>query len=38
VRGRPHSPALGVLVHQAMQAKWIGADALAVQRMRAEPE
>jgi DNA-binding transcriptional LysR family regulator len=38
VRGRPHSPALGVLVHQAMQAKWMGADALAVQRMRAEPE
>jgi DNA-binding transcriptional LysR family regulator len=38
VRGRPHSPALGVLVHQAMQAKWLGADAIAVQRMRAEPE
>jgi len=38
VRGRPHSPALGVLVHQAMQAKWMGAEAIAVQRMRAEAE
>lgn len=38
VRGRPHSPALGVLVHQAMQTKWRGAEPLAVQRMRAEPE
>lgn len=38
VRGRPHSPALGVIVHQAMQAKWLGADAIAVQRMRAEPD
>ncbi len=38
VRGRPHSPALGVLVHQAMQTKWMGAEAIAVQRMRAEPE
>ena len=38
VRGRPHSPALGVLVHQAMQAKWMGVEAIAVQRMRAEAE
>lgn len=38
VRGRPHSPALGVLVQQAMHTKWMGADALAVQRIRAEPE
>jgi DNA-binding transcriptional LysR family regulator len=38
VRGRPHSPALGVLVQQSMQTKWMGADALAVQRIRAEPE
>jgi DNA-binding transcriptional LysR family regulator len=38
VRGRPHSPALGVLMHQAMRTKWRGADAIAVQRIRAEPE
>jgi DNA-binding transcriptional LysR family regulator len=37
VRGRPHSPALGVLVHQAMQTKWMGSEAIAVQRIRAEP-
>ena len=38
MRGRPHSPALGVLVHQAMQTKWRGGEAIAVQRIRAEPE
>ena len=38
VRGRPHSPALGALVHEVMQTKWMGAEAIAVQKVRAEPE
>jgi DNA-binding transcriptional LysR family regulator len=38
VRGRPHSPALGALVREAMGTKWMGADAIAVQRIRAETE
>ena len=38
VRGRLHSPALGALVHEVMQTKWMGADAIAVQKIRAEPE
>ena len=36
VRGRPHSPAIGALVREAMRAQWAGAEALAVQKMRAE--
>ncbi len=36
VRGRPHSPAIGALVREAMRTPWAGADALAVQKMRAE--
>jgi LysR family transcriptional regulator, hydrogen peroxide-inducible genes activator len=36
VRGRPHSPAIGALVREAMRAQWAGAQALAVQSMRAE--
>jgi LysR family hydrogen peroxide-inducible transcriptional activator len=36
VRGRPHSPAIGALVREAMRTQWIGAEALAVQKMRAE--
>ena len=34
VRGRPHSPAVGALVHEAMQLSWPNRRALAVQRMR----
>ena len=30
VRGRPHSPALGALVREAMRVKWHGQPALAV--------
>ena len=36
VRGRPHSPAIGALVREAMRAQWAGAQALAVQNMRAD--
>jgi LysR family hydrogen peroxide-inducible transcriptional activator len=36
VRGRPHSPAIGALVREAMRAQWAGSEALAVQKMRAE--
>jgi LysR family transcriptional regulator, hydrogen peroxide-inducible genes activator len=35
VRGRPHSPAIGALVREAMRTPWLGADALAVQNSRA---
>jgi DNA-binding transcriptional LysR family regulator len=38
VRGRPHSPAVGVLVREAMQAKWLGQPALATQRTVATVE
>jgi DNA-binding transcriptional LysR family regulator len=31
VRGRPHSPAVGALVREAMNKKWFGAKALGVQ-------
>ena len=34
VRGRPHSPAVGALVHEAMQSNWSGVRAIAVQNMR----
>jgi DNA-binding transcriptional LysR family regulator len=30
VRGRPHSPAVGALVKEAMQARWLGQAAIAV--------
>jgi LysR family hydrogen peroxide-inducible transcriptional activator len=36
VRGRPHSPAVGALVREAMRTKWMGSEPLAVQRRRAE--
>jgi DNA-binding transcriptional LysR family regulator len=36
VRGRPHSPAVGALVREAMRAQWMGGEALAVRKMRAE--
>ena len=36
VRGRPHSPAVGALVREAMRTHWVGGEALAVQKMRAE--
>jgi DNA-binding transcriptional LysR family regulator len=29
VRGRPHSPAVGALVREAMNKKWFGKKALA---------
>jgi DNA-binding transcriptional LysR family regulator len=32
VRGRPHSPAVGALVREAMSTRWFGGRALAVQR------
>jgi len=35
VRGRPHSPAIGALVREAMGTRWLGADALALQTRRA---
>jgi DNA-binding transcriptional LysR family regulator len=34
VRGRPHSPAVGALVREAMRFKWMGGEPLAVQRTR----
>jgi DNA-binding transcriptional LysR family regulator len=37
VRGRPHSPAVGALVREAMRASWSGDEALAVSRERARP-
>jgi DNA-binding transcriptional LysR family regulator len=36
VRGRPHSPAIGALVREAMRTPWAGGEALAVQRARAD--
>lgn len=30
VRGRPHSPAVGALVHEAMRVPWFGKSAMAV--------
>jgi DNA-binding transcriptional LysR family regulator len=36
VRGRPHSPAIGALVREAMRTHWVGGEALAVQKMRVE--
>ena len=37
VRGRPHSPAVGALVREAMRINWYGGEALAVSRERARP-
>jgi hypothetical protein len=34
VRGRPHSPAVGALVREAMRFKWMGREPLAIQRTR----
>ena len=31
VRGRPHSPAVGALVREAMRVKWFGKPALAIE-------
>ena len=33
VRGRPHSPAVGAFVHEAMQSTWTDGRALAVRQM-----
>ena len=35
VRGRPHSPALGALVREAMRTQWLGADGPAAQNSSA---
>ena len=35
VRGRPHSPAVGALVQEAMRLPWRGRPALAVEQARA---
>ena len=41
VRGRPHSPAVGALVKEAMRARWLGQPAIAIgaerERAAAEP-
>lgn len=37
VRGRPHSPAVGALVREAMRVKWRGENAIAVQNERERP-
>jgi DNA-binding transcriptional LysR family regulator len=36
VRGRPHSPAIGALVREAMRTQWLGAPALAAQNSRIQ--
>jgi len=38
VRGRPHSPAVGALVREAMRARWLGQPALALARGREPAE
>jgi LysR family transcriptional regulator, hydrogen peroxide-inducible genes activator len=38
VRGRPHSPAVGAFVREAMRSKWNGGEAIAVCDARAAPE
>ena len=30
VRGRPHSPAVGAIVREAMRVKWLGQQAISV--------
>jgi len=37
VRGRPHSPAVGALVREVMNAKWLGKTALARKRAAELP-
>jgi DNA-binding transcriptional LysR family regulator len=34
VRGRPHSPAVGALVREAMRTRWLGQPALALDRAK----
>ncbi|MBC8048680.1 MAG: LysR family transcriptional regulator [Chitinophagales bacterium] len=38
VRGRPHSPALGVIVSEAMRLHWNGRAAIAVEEMLNTPD
>jgi LysR family transcriptional regulator, hydrogen peroxide-inducible genes activator len=38
VRGRPHSPALGALVREAMATEWLGKKALARKRAAELPD
>jgi LysR family hydrogen peroxide-inducible transcriptional activator len=38
VRGRPHSPAVGALIHEAMHATWKNAPALAVEKLAEHHE
>jgi LysR family transcriptional regulator, hydrogen peroxide-inducible genes activator len=38
VRGRPHSPAVGALVREAMRFKWMGAEPIGTARERSEEE
>ena len=37
VRGRPHSPALGAMVREAMRVKWHGRSAISVSRVKERP-
>jgi LysR family transcriptional regulator, hydrogen peroxide-inducible genes activator len=37
VRGRPHSPAVGALVREAIQARWLGRPALSAQSANSNP-
>jgi LysR family hydrogen peroxide-inducible transcriptional activator len=37
IRGRPHSPAVGALVREAMSTRWFGQHALAVERAKELP-
>ena len=38
VRGRPHSPAVGALVREAMRVRWLGRPALALDAAAADPD
>jgi DNA-binding transcriptional LysR family regulator len=38
VRGRPHSPAVGALVREAMRANWLGEKAISRQRAEAQAD
>ena len=37
VRGRPHSPAVGALMQEAMRLTWVGKPAIAVEQAKAAP-
>ena len=37
IRGRPHSPAVGALVREAMRIKWFGEPAIAT-RQKSDSE